>query len=134
MSERDFIVDRHNLDYNKLYHMHGGGYSMDKLKKVLKRIRTDRGDGLHQHPWLDPVEADRLDQKLRSILKLDGKDEAADGEEGQDQEEAASNSEDEGAPKKKMSFGEEVMDAMNQAVASEDVDGQKFRRAVHELV
>ena len=68
------------------------------------------------------------------ILKLDGKDEAADGEEGQDQEEAVSHSEDEGAPKKKMSFGEEVMDAMNQAVASEDVDGQKFRRAVHELV
>jgi hypothetical protein len=38
---RMYLTGRHGLDYGKLYHNVGGGYSMEKLKKVLKRISED---------------------------------------------------------------------------------------------
>jgi len=32
-----YLVGRHGLNYAKLFHNLHGGYSMEKLKKVLKR-------------------------------------------------------------------------------------------------
>jgi hypothetical protein len=47
---------------------------MDKLKKVLKRLKEDREDGLDRHPFLDPQESLKLDEKLRKILRLNNKE------------------------------------------------------------
>jgi len=33
-----YIASRHGLSYAKLYHNSDGGYDMEKLKKVMKRI------------------------------------------------------------------------------------------------
>lgn len=53
---------------------------MEKLKKVMKRLTEDREDGLDRHPFLDPQESQKLDEKLRKVLKLNSK-EAVEGEE-----------------------------------------------------
>lgn len=70
--QRQEIVGRHGLNYAKLYHNHDDGYSMEKLKKVLKRMKEDVEDGLQRHPFLDPKESKKLDEKLRKILGLGG--------------------------------------------------------------
>jgi len=46
------------LNYNKLYHNKDGGYSMDKLKRVMQRLKQDKEDGLH--PFLDPTQEKEL--------------------------------------------------------------------------
>jgi len=60
---------RHGLDYGKLYHNHEGGYTMEKLKKCLERQVDDREKGIELHPYLDVKEAQRLDDKLRDVLR-----------------------------------------------------------------
>jgi hypothetical protein len=50
--ERNYLASRHGLNYAKLYHGLDGGYSMEKLKKVLKRIQGDIKDNIH--PFIDP--------------------------------------------------------------------------------
>lgn len=65
IQQRKQISGRHRLNYAKLYHNHHGGYSMEKLKKVMQRLSEDREDGLHRHPFLDPKESEILDEKLR---------------------------------------------------------------------
>jgi len=66
---------------------------MDKLKTVLKRMSEDREDGIDRHPFLDPMESKKLDEKLRKVLKLNS---AAEGEVA---EEAAEASDDEDGEK-----------------------------------
>jgi len=61
---------------------------MDKLKNVLKRMSEDREDGIDRHPFLDPVESQKLDEKLRKVLKLNS------GAEGEAAEEAAAEASD----------------------------------------
>jgi hypothetical protein len=77
--EREYTAARHGLNYAKLYHGLDGGYSMEKLKKVLKRIKSDVQDNIH--PFIDPEQDGRVEVQLKKILKLriDGKatDEAA---------------------------------------------------------
>jgi hypothetical protein len=62
-----YTAARHGLNYAKLYHGLDGGYSMEKLKKVLKRIKSDHKE--HLHPFIDEEEDFRVDQQLRKILK-----------------------------------------------------------------
>lgn len=50
--ERAYTSARHGLNYSKLYHGLDGGYSMEKLKKVLQRIKSDVKDNIH--PFIDP--------------------------------------------------------------------------------
>jgi hypothetical protein len=40
------MANRHNLSYSKLYQNIDGGYSMEKLKKILKRQEDDKFEGL----------------------------------------------------------------------------------------
>ena len=68
--QRYETVGRHGLNYAKLYHNHDDGYSMEKLKKLLKRMKEDTEDGLQRHPLLDPKESKKLDQKLKKVLGL----------------------------------------------------------------
>ena len=96
---------------------------MDKLKKVLKRMKADREDGVHRHPWLDPQEAEKIDEKLRDLLKLNMKDEPAEG-----QEEAEEAGSDEEAPKK--SVDDQIKDAVKQMIAGDDAEEGKFMDAL----
>jgi len=43
-------------------------------------LTEDREDGLDRHPFLNPQESQKLDEKLRKVLKLNSK-EAVEGEE-----------------------------------------------------
>lgn len=63
------LAKRHGLDYGKLFHNHEGGYTMEKLKKCLERQVDERDNGLEMHPFLDVKEAQRLDDKLRKVLR-----------------------------------------------------------------
>lgn len=71
---------------------------MDKLKQVLKRIAEDREDGIDRHPYLDPQESEKLDEKLRNIFNLK-KNKKTEGAEGEEAEEAAEASEEEDGEK-----------------------------------
>jgi hypothetical protein len=88
--ERAYTATRHGLNYTKLYHGLDGGYSMEKLKKVLERIKSDVKDNLH--PFIDPEQDNRVESQLKKILKLriDSKPEG---------EEAAPEEPEEGVPK-----------------------------------
>lgn len=90
LMEKEYTAARHGLNYAKLYHGLDGGYSMEKLKKVLQRIKNDVKDNLH--PFIDPREDNRVDEKLKKILKLRmdekvtdeaAQEDAADDEEGE---------------------------------------------------
>lgn len=40
-SKELYTAERHGLDYRKLYHDFEGGYDIEKLTKVLERIKSD---------------------------------------------------------------------------------------------
>ena len=63
-----YLAARHGLSYAKLFHNTDGGYNMEKLKKVMKRVKQDREDGVH--PFVDPKMERELDAKIRKVLKL----------------------------------------------------------------
>lgn len=79
ITERHYTAARHGLNYGKLYHGLDGGYSMEKLKTVMKRIKNDIKDNIH--PFIDSKEDTRVETQLRKVLKLRIDDRAAqDGE------------------------------------------------------
>jgi len=85
---------------------------------------------LETHPWLDPEEAAKIDEKLRSVLKLNIKSKSS----GNDEEKAESeeaNSDDEGAKKKSNDdvFKESMFNNM-----SADADDKQITEALFELL
>jgi hypothetical protein len=93
MQHRYYTTGRHGLSYGKLYHDADGGYSMDHLKTVMKRIQGDIEDGTH--PYINTEDDKLLDQSLREVLNI-GKDKRSwnseedddDGHYNEDDEEA----------------------------------------------
>ena len=85
--ERTYTAARHGLNYGKLYHGLDGGYSMEKLKTVMKRIKNDITNNLH--PFIDPEQDGKIENQLRKILKLriDEKNTGEAAQEGEGEEE-----------------------------------------------
>jgi hypothetical protein len=92
------LSGRHGLSYYKLFHNAEGGYDLERLKTVLKRIKQDREDGIH--PYVDPALDAELTRKLKKVLRLnieaqknkegaEGEQEEAAGDAGSDEEGAA---------------------------------------------
>jgi hypothetical protein len=109
--ERAYTAGRHGLNYAKLYHGLDGGYSMEKLKKVLDRIKSDVKDNIH--PFIDPEQDNRVESQLKKILKLriDSKPEG---------EEAAQEDDEEGKPKTAEQYIlEEIEDEEDKAITKE---------------
>ena len=48
-----YITGRHGLNYAKLYHNVDGGYEMEQLKTVLKRIKKDSEEGINPYDGTD---------------------------------------------------------------------------------
>jgi hypothetical protein len=59
--EEELLVNRHSLRYAKLFHNEEGGYSMPKLKRVLKYINTDLKENQIQGFELSDSEEDPFD-------------------------------------------------------------------------
>lgn len=98
---------------------------MEKLKKVLKRLAEDREDGLDRHPFLDPKESQRLDEKLRKLLKVNTKEAA----EGDAEEEAAEASEEEG--EKIPTYHEQLFKIIEEDEGAGDVE---ILRAIWDII
>tara|TARA_B110000285_G_C15135933_1_gene626903 strand:- start:1004 stop:1696 length:693 start_codon:yes stop_codon:yes gene_type:complete len=90
---------------------------MEKLKKVLKRLNEDREDGVDRHPFLDPEESAKLDEKLRKVLKLKSKG----GEEGEAAEEEAAASEEEDG-EKAMTIQERLIQVTEENDGADDAE------------
>ena len=52
------LVDQHNLDYAKLFHNRDGGYSMEKLKRVMENFNKSK-----EQMFLHGVKDDESDPK-----------------------------------------------------------------------
>ena len=89
VQSRLYTLERHGLNYAKLYQDFEGGYDLEQLKRVLQRVRQDKEDGVH--PFVDPAQARELDRHLKKVLKKHKAKKAAaqeGGEEGTDEAEA----------------------------------------------
>ena len=62
MIDRLYLTERFDLDYAKFFHGYKGGYNIEKLKRIVQRIKSDQDDLLH--PFLDPEAAEDLDDAL----------------------------------------------------------------------
>lgn len=58
---------RFGLDFKKLYHDFEGGYDIQKLTKVLQRIKSDHRQGFH--PFVDPEGDKEVMYNLQKVLK-----------------------------------------------------------------
>ena len=92
-----YMTSRHGLSYRKLFHNSEGGYDLERLKTVLKRVKQDREDGLH--PYIDPALDAELSKKLKKVLRLniDSKQEGVAEGDGEAEEAASGSDGEEGA-------------------------------------
>lgn len=81
---RNFITNRHNLNYAKLFHNVNGGYTQEQLAKVLRRIQGDLEDGIGA-PF--DSEGEDMEEDLEEVVRrhFEEKGEEAKEEPGEDE-------------------------------------------------
>lgn len=87
---RHYITNRHNLSYAKLYQNMDGGYSFEKLEKILIRQEEDQMDGIgapfdeEGHEMEEDIE-DALYKRIKAIEEKAMEEGKATDDEGEEE-------------------------------------------------